>query len=1135
MKRITYFIFTFLSLFGMMLQSCTDEIEYPNGGQELPMRDGITLRIPSTKGMTVSSTRAISDVDLDQTMKEGEIHNLYIIAFNGNNVIKKPLSDGDAIQSDDLHDNAQGYKDFDLTSLFKEAGDGLWKIYVAANIDAYLPDGKTLSNTTIEKEEDLTGLKLNFFSESEGAKRYLLDPELTKENGHGLPMICLASEMLVKYKSDEEFKPADGGVSISSSTNALLHADLSFLCSKVRYTLLFDNTTFSKDIFEGKSWNLTAVGASNIFDQPYTLNRNSNSSASSNILSNISFKEKNYPSDPDTYPTDDEAFIDNLGDAGEGAYDKRCFQGVFYFPANEREDKLTTLSFTAQEQHRENSSVKNGAPLYYKMNLLPKEVDYSNGMKHAHAYDIVAKVTGLQDIEAQVEVVQNWTACTLTYSLMPPTYLKVDKTVVDMVAGSHTEIEYSTNADAIDIEGPTVEVNGKQVQLYKLIKNEDGKIYVAVNSEVPVSAYDQIDTNDEKYHEFYIIAGNIRKKIDIENLSLQRFLTVDPINITIDAREKIASGEYSGFIDVTIRTNLDKIYLNTGDKDASGNPIRQWYTITKGKSNCLSLVNATNGDEAYWQNNNDQITLTGADIKDGVIRLKINFANINKNGETFWNNSKILSFEVSCDNEGEPGPGYIFPEKVTVNLLPNNDNYTIYFKDNDNWTDPHIYVYQCLELPMSKGSTPVGYYIDKGKDNENANAALEYLFSGGVMFKGWDYGANRTSLNSMNGTMAYGFYIFDGSDDKSNWNPGSEKGNERYYTDLDFNAAHRATGICQRCKDEGINNGWPGIGLHKVTPEEDPDNAGWWKYELSGLATPGKALLMFNDGHEDNYTRRYPQSGENGIPLFDYPNRIGYIDLTYTHSEWKPNGNNGQDEHRRYNSTISQTSSGGTTEDGISTIYFTNPNNWSTVYVYMWDEARKSGANGAWGTIKMTKINNNLWSYVVPSNKKYDKVIFYDGTSDKVGEHKTTNLDVSSQYDTYNMDGAFKNTSNNGGGNGGDTSDYVTYRYYWYKTYSNVTREYIHVYDLPSGTKKGNVTLEQGKTYYRDDFNSADGFCYFEFKVPKANHDSGFTWNFILHEAENSWNNRIDLSMKSGDFSKNASTGIYELKKTTGY
>lgn len=1011
MKRITYFIFTFLSLFGMMLQSCTDEIEYPNGGQELPMRDGITLRIPSTKGMTVSSTRAISDVDLDQTMKEGKIHNLYIIAFNGNNVIKESLSDGDAIQSDDLHDNAQGYKDFDLTSLFKEAGDGLWKIYVAANIDAYLPDGKTLSNTTIENEEDLTGLKLNFFSESDGAKRYLLDPELTKENGHGLPMICLASEMLVKYKSDEEFKPADGGVSISSSTNALLHADLSFLCSKVRYTLLFDNTTFSKDIFEGKSWNLTAVGASNIFDQPYTLNRTDNSSASSNILSKLSFKEKNYPSDPDTYPTDDEAFIDNLGDAGEGAYDKRCFQGVFYFPANEREDNLTTLSFTAQEQHRENSSVKNGAPLYYKMNLLPKEVDHSNGMKHAHAYDIVAKVTGLQDIEAQVEVVQNWTARTLTYSLMPPTYLKVDKTVVDMVAGSHTEIEYSTNADAIDIEGPTVQVNGKQVQLYKKIKTEDGKLYVAVNSEVPVSAYDQINTNDDKYHEFYIIAGNIRKKIDIENLSLQRFLTVDPINITIDAREKIASGEYSGFIDVTIRTNLDKIYLNTGDKDASGNPIRQWYTITEGKSNCLSLVNATNGDEAYWQNNNDQITLTGADIKDGVIRLKINFANINKNGETFWNNSKILSFEVSCDNEGEPGPGYIFPEKVTVNLLPNNDNYTIYFKDNDNWQNPHIYVYQCLELPMSKGSTPVGYYIDSKK---NANAALEYLFSGGVMFKGWDYGANRTSLNSMNGKIAFGFYIFDESNDNSDWNPDKDINGNRYYTDLDFNKEHRETGICLKCT--GIINNYPGIGLHKVTELEDPDNAGWWKYELSGLATPGKALMMFYDGHDyaDNNTKRYPKSGENGIPLFDYPNRVGYIELS---------GSAGS-----YTSSISQTKGGSDVGDGnINTIYFTNPNNWSTVYVYMWDSAGQSGANGAWKSVKMTRINNNLWSYVIPSNKKYDKVIFYDGTTDNVGANKTKNLDVSSQYDTYNMDGAFKNTSNNGGGNGGDTNHSSTH------------------------------------------------------------------------------------------------------------
>lgn len=291
------------------------------------------------------------------------------------------------------------------------------------------------------------------------------------------------------------------------------------------------------------------------------------------------------------------------------------------------------------------------------------------------------------------------------------------------------------------------------------------------------------------------------------------------------------------------------------------------------------------------------------------------------------------------------------------------------------------------------------------------------------MFKGWDYGANRTSLNSMNGTMAYGFYIFGGSDDNSNWNPAKDASNERYYTDLDFNKDHRESGICYECT--GINNGWPGIGLHKVTEkDDDPDNIGWWKYELSGLATPGKALLMFNDGHNDNYTRRYPQSGENGIPLFDYPNRIGYIDLTYTHSEWT---NNNQDEHRRYNSTISQTSSGGTTEDGISTIYFTNPNNWSTVYVYMWDSAGLSGANGAWKSVKMTRINNNLWSYVIPSNKKYDKVIFYDGTTDNVGDHKTKNLDVSSQYDTYNMNGAFTNTSNNGGGNGGDTNHSSTH------------------------------------------------------------------------------------------------------------
>lgn len=56
---------------------------------------------------------------------------------------------------------------------------------------------------------------------------------------------------------------------------------------------------------------------------------------------------------------------------------------------------------------------------------------------------------------------------------------------------------------------------------------------------------------------------------------------------------------------------------------------------------------------------------------------------------------------------------------------------------------------------------------------------------------------------------------------------------------------------------------------------------GWWKYTLTGIATPGKALIMFASGHSyaDNM-QRYPGQDQVGIPLFDYPNREGWFDLT---------------------------------------------------------------------------------------------------------------------------------------------------------------------------------------------------------------------------------------------------------------
>ncbi|MDE6273146.1 MAG: starch-binding protein [Muribaculaceae bacterium] len=57
------------------------------------------------------------------------------------------------------------------------------------------------------------------------------------------------------------------------------------------------------------------------------------------------------------------------------------------------------------------------------------------------------------------------------------------------------------------------------------------------------------------------------------------------------------------------------------------------------------------------------------------------------------------------------------------------------------------------------------------------------------------------------------------------------------------------------------------------------------------------------------------------------------------------------------------------------TVYYTNPSNWTTVYVYAWNS--DSDKNAAWPGVKMTKSGNQ---WVGTINKKYKNVIFNNGS-----------------------------------------------------------------------------------------------------------------------------------------------------------
>ena len=58
-----------------------------------------------------------------------------------------------------------------------------------------------------------------------------------------------------------------------------------------------------------------------------------------------------------------------------------------------------------------------------------------------------------------------------------------------------------------------------------------------------------------------------------------------------------------------------------------------------------------------------------------------------------------------------------------------------------------------------------------------------------------------------------------------------------------------------------------------MRPEED----GWFEFELTGIAEPGRTLIMFADTHQGSTSLRFPGDHAVGMPLFDYPSHEGWF------------------------------------------------------------------------------------------------------------------------------------------------------------------------------------------------------------------------------------------------------------------
>ncbi len=874
---------------GMLLSGCADDF---TPGDPLPEgATGVTISIP--RPLTIS-TRADGDPTTTPNEKEiaageGKITsaNLYIYKVDDNNNESSELVENVDITQKFTKNN--GISHNETTVYTRELQPGKYRFYILANVKGYdvTSTAETLSGEPTEIQ--VKNVSIKFDSEKQ--------PNLND----GLPMAGKAED--VTMESGGELDATTGTVTIGAGQNVKLNIDLTFLCTKVRYTLLFDNTD--------------NTGFSNIFSTPLTFTNLtvSNCAAETPIYGpstqseEITPEKKSFPIESlnhyhfpaagsttiaaagssnvpkvlndinDTRATtSSDIDIDNLGaelsaeDLKNPELHQRAVQGILYLPENisEEDASRTTLSFLAQLCNDPSRTFNYNIPL--PNGTTDGETDGStttgtaapdpdNTLVRGHYYDLVARVTSPGDFDIRLSVAP-WTLQQIVYTLHGPYFLHLDKTVIPVTAGEKTKIWYESNAESVEIDegySPKYKLqDGTEVPLYVLDNTTySDTLIVSVNPLVDAQSLSE----DERaqYNYFHLKAGNLRKKIDVEPLRLDPYLDVDPVLITIDARERIASGVYSGDISVNIYTNLKAV------------------TITKGEESAWDLV--TDSEKSLWLTdwNDSEIekSNTISIDKEKKAVLKLNYAGINSGWE-LWKEKRQLTFDVSGKTEN----GYLISRQVTVNIVNNIQNYTIHFRPPTGWGNPHIYVYQCLEFPAGSAlaNKPVG------ADTEGKTAALEYSFTGKIAFKGWNVG----SYNNPDRSTGYvnGFYYFTddkiGSGPATQWAPGEEGFSKHYYDNMDFCEEHRKSvgQTCTQCNSSSYNKLWPGIQM-----ESEPD--GWWKFELTGIATPGKALIMFSDGHDGNNDKRFPgfvdpnakdKMPKPGVPLFDYPDKEGWLD-----------------------------------------------------------------------------------------------------------------------------------------------------------------------------------------------------------------------------------------------------------------
>lgn len=513
----------------LMTTGCSDCGFGPDGPTH-----SVTVYIPYSNVTREGSDTPDADA-VDIQGKEGVITDLWFFAY--------PIGKGEAVVR--RIDIDQLSSDNNYRVFYCDLKQGEYKIYLTANIP-----GISIYTT----EEQLKAKTLDF------------------SNGN-LP-VQGKLPLLYEYKNNED----NNKLEVSPNTSATITANMIFVCSKVRFSLRFNNKTFSQNSFGSNRLKITSITVKDIVNTGGLFDGKGNNGTQEQTLT-----------------------VKNEVDFNK---DEWSYTDILYLPENYNNKKNTYLEIKGTELTSKGDETT--ITHTYILPLGGVAGNKSGGdLERGTFYDMTASITGkgkmdmdinmsvfewtLQDVYADFSQTSLWVSRTgkLVDSNDDSKFDHDNKTGQQILVTSqyNDSIGYKTNAKEVTVE--CVSKIGKKPLVLATVQS--GQILFTVN---PAILMDDYNGQTKGTAVVAIRANNLVKYIDVQ-YNVTPFLNVTPLEVEINTEE----GKQSTYA-VLYETNLGGIKINeTILTSANKDKVTITYptgTSSKGKIMLQSDGNATN-------------------------------------------------------------------------------------------------------------------------------------------------------------------------------------------------------------------------------------------------------------------------------------------------------------------------------------------------------------------------------------------------------------------------------------------------------------------------------------------------------------------------------------------------------------